>query len=139
MALQATMGGAAAANPPRWLTWTGRVLTAVPVAMLLLSAGMKLARTSAVVEGFVGRFGYPEGAILPIGAVELACALLYALPRTSVLGAILMTAYLGGAVATHVRVSDAFAPPIVLAVLAWGGLFLRDARLRALLPLRRPE
>jgi len=70
------------------------------------------------------KFGYPAGTLAVIGVVELACALLYLIPRTSVLGAILVTGYLGGAVATHVRVEDAFAAPIVLGVLAWGGLFL---------------
>jgi hypothetical protein len=72
-----------------------------------------------------------------IGVAELACALLCLIPRTSVLGAILVTGVLGGAVATHVRVEGAFAAPVVLGVIAWGGLFLRDERIRALLPLRK--
>jgi hypothetical protein len=91
-----------------------------------------------VVEMMGGKFGYPAGTLIVLGVVELACALLYVMPRTSVLGAILMTGYLGGAVATHVRVGDAFAAPLVLGVIAWGGLFLRDERIRALLPLRKP-
>lgn len=74
----------------------------------------------------------------PIGIVELLCVVVYLIPRTSVLGAILITGYFGGAVATHVRVSDAFVIPLVLGVLAWGGLFLRDARLRELLQLKKP-
>ena len=77
--------------------------------------------------------------MFPIGIVEVACAVLYAIPQTAVLGAVLTTAYLGGAVATHVRASDPFLPPIVLGILVWVGLYLRDERLRPLLPLRRLE
>ena len=87
-------------------------------------------------EGFV-RLGYPESLTLGIGIVELACAVVYVIPQTSVLGAILLTGYLGGATATHVRIGEPFFMPIVLGVLIWGGLFLREDRLRALLPLRR--
>lgn len=84
-----------------------------------------------------GKFGYPPGSIAVLGAVELASALLFVIPRTSVLGAILVTGYLGGAVATHVRAGDGFIAPLLLGVVAWGGLFLRDGRLRALLPFRK--
>lgn len=115
----------------------GWVLTAVTIVALAASAAGKLARAPQVVEMMGGRFGYPAGTVAVLGAVELACSLLHLIPSTSVLGAILLTGYLGGAVATHVRVEDAFAAPIVLGVLAWGGLFLRDERLRALLPLRK--
>jgi hypothetical protein len=121
------------------MLWAGRVVSALPVLMLLLSGVMKLAKPAAVVEEFA-RLGYPESVILGIGITEIVCALIYAIPRTSVLGAILLTGYLGGAVATHVRVGDNFAnliSPIVGGVLIWGGLYLRDARLRALAPLRR--
>jgi DoxX-like protein len=97
---------------------------------------MKLAKPAPVVEGFV-RLGYPESLALGIGIVELACAVIYVIPRTSVLGAILLTGYLGGATATHVRIGEPFFMPIILGVLVWGGLFLRDERLRALLPLRQ--
>jgi len=82
-------------------------------------------------------FGYPPSTLLPVGMVEIACALLYGIPRTSVLGAVLVTGYFGGAVATHVRLlQPAGVGPAVLGALAWIGLFLRDARLRSLLPLR---
>lgn len=118
--------------------WTGRVLTAIPILMMLMSAGMKLAQIPPVVDGFTKQFGYPASTIVPIGVVELLCVVLYAIPQTSVLGAILMTGYLGGAIATHVRVADAFFPPLVLGIFVWGGLFLRDERLRVLLPLRKP-
>jgi uncharacterized membrane protein YphA (DoxX/SURF4 family) len=116
--------------------WVGRVLSALPVLMLTFSAVMKFSRSPQVMEGFVGKFGYPEGTLLPIGVVELICALLYAVPRTSVLGAILLTGYMGGATATHVRVSDPWFMAVLLGVVAWAGLYLREPRLRALLPLR---
>ncbi len=115
--------------------WAGHIISALPVLMLLFSGVMKLVKPASVVEGFV-RLGYPESLALGIGIVELACAVVYVIPRTSVLGAILLTGYLGGATATHVRIGDPFFPPVVLGVLVWGGLFLRDIRLRALLPLR---
>jgi hypothetical protein len=105
--------------------------------MLVASASGKLVGAAAVKEMMGGKFGYPPGAIVVLGAVELVCALLFVIPRTSVLGAILVTGYLGGAVATHVRAGDAFVAPALLGVVAWGGLFLRDERLRALLPFRK--
>ena len=117
------------------MLWAGCIISVLPVLMLLFSGVMKLMKPPSVVEGFV-RLGYPEGLALGIGVVELACAALYVIPRTSVLGAILLTGYLGGATATHVRIGEPFFAPIVLGVLVWGGLFLRDARLRALLSLR---
>ena len=128
----------ASAGRPGGVVWVGRVLSAVPILMMLFSAGLKLMRVPNVIEAFTGKFGYPPETIVPIGIAELACAVLYAVPRTSVLGAILMTAYLGGAVATHVRVRDVFVAPIILGIIAWLGLYLRDQRLRVFLPLRRP-
>ncbi len=117
--------------------WAGRVVSAVPVLMMALSGVFKLAGGPQMAKDWAG-FGYPPGTLLPIGVTEISCALLYAISRTSVLGAVLVTGYLGGAVATHVRVSQAvwFAPALLGAV-AWLGLYLRDPRLRALLPLRR--
>jgi hypothetical protein len=117
--------------------WTGYVFTAIPVLMLTFSGVMKLVRPEAVVTEFT-RLGYPENVIVPLGVVELACAALYLFPRTAVLGAILVAGYLGGATATHVRVGDPtfFIPPL-LGAMAFGGIFLRDERLRALLPLRK--
>jgi len=117
------------------MLWAGYIISALPVLLLFFSGAMKLVKSGSVVEGFV-RFGYPESVAFAIGIVELACAALYVIPRTSVLGAILLTGYLGGATATHLRIGDPFFVPIVLGVMVWGGLFLRDARLRALLPLR---
>ena len=116
--------------------WAGRIVSAVPVLMLLLSAGMKFAKPPAVVEGFT-KFGYPEHLLLVLGIVELSVTVLYLIPQTAVLGAILITGYLGGATATQVRVGDpTFVTPVVLGMLAWLGLYLREPRLKALLPLR---
>jgi hypothetical protein len=117
------------------MLWTGRVLSALPILMMLFSAGLKLSRSKEMVAG-LGKQGYPEAALLVLGAVELACLALYAIPQTSVLGAILITGYLGGAMATHARVGEPFVIPLLLGVLAWGGLYLRDPRIRALIPLR---
>jgi hypothetical protein len=122
----------------RRLLWAGRIVSALPVLMLLMSAFMKLSSNPEMVQQFVGKFGYPESTILSIAILELACVALYVVPQTSVLGAVLLTGYLGGATATHVRVSDPFIAPVVVGVLVWLGLYLRDERLRALLPIRKP-
>ena len=123
--------------PARWMKWTGRVLTGLPVGILLLSASGKLSHAPQMVEMWVSKFGYPAHLLTPIGLLEVACAVLLAIPRTAVLGAILVAGYLAAAFATHLRVGDpGGVTPIVLAVMAWAGLWLRDARLRALLPLR---
>jgi xanthine/uracil permease len=124
------------ANPSRARVWTGRVLSALVVVGLLFSASMKIMGSPQVTEIFGGKLGYPESTFLPIGVLEAACAVLYAIPQTAVLGAILVTGYLGGAVATHVRVSDVFVSPLIMGVVAWLGLYLRESRLRAVLPLR---
>ncbi len=121
---------------PKTRLWAGRIISALPVLLLLFSGVMKLMKPAAVVQAFA-HFGYPESLALSIGILELACAVVYVIPRTSVLGAILMTGYLSGATATHVRIGDpSFFIPVTLGVLVWGGLFLRDDRLRALIPLR---
>jgi hypothetical protein len=117
------------------LIWTGRIISALTVLMLLFSGVLKLF-FQAQVAGEFTRLGYPESVILGIGIAEIACAIIYAIPRTAVLGAILVTGYLGGATATHVRVGDPFIMPILIGVLVWVGLFLREGRLRPLLPLR---
>ncbi len=127
-----------AVRPPAWKLWTGRVLSALVVLGLVASASMKLSHAPAFLENWA-HFGYGEGQATPIAIVEILCALTYAFPKTRVLGAILVTGYLGGAVATHVRVSDVFLPPLLLGIFAWQGLFLRDPRLAALLPLVREE
>ena len=118
--------------------WGGRILSALPVPMLLFSATGKFLLPPEVAEGFL-RLGYAESLALPLGILEVACTVIYLIPRTSVLGAILLTGYLVGAPATHVRVGDPlsmFIIPVILGVMVWGGLYLRDPRLRALIPLR---
>ncbi len=116
--------------------WVGRGLSALVTLAMLGSAGMKLSQNPAMAEQFTTAMGFPAGTLLPIGVTELLCVLLYAVPRTSVLGGVLLTGYLGGAVCTHVRIGEAITAPVVLGVLAWAGLYLREPRLRALLPLR---
>jgi hypothetical protein len=125
----------ATAPSPAWKVWTGRILSALPVLMLLLSSSMKLMHQPKFIEMWVGHFGYPESAATGIGLLELACAIVYAVPRTRVLGAILVTGYLGGAIATHVRVGEVFLIPLALGICVWAGLFLRDERLQDFLPL----
>lgn len=124
------------------LTWAGRILSALPVLFMLGDGIGKLVQPPEVVDG-TAALGYSLGSILGIGVVQLVCTLLYVVPRTAVLGAVLLTGYLGGAVATHVRVAHPWAThvlfPTYLGVMLWGGLFLRDPRVRALLPLRAPE
>ena len=125
--------------------WTGWVLSILMILFMLMDAVMKLIKPEMVLD-INKKLGYADSAVVPIGVVLLVCTLLYALPRTAVLGAVLLTGYLGGAIATQVRVSSPetnqgfggepsnmiFA--FVLGVIVWGGIYLRDARLRALLP-----
>jgi hypothetical protein len=115
--------------------WAGRITSALPVLLLLFSGVIKLLKPAPVVAEFA-RLGYPESLTLGIGILEIVCTIVYVIPRTSVFGAILLTGYLGGATATHVRIGDPFYFPVIFGVLVWLGLFLRDERLRALLPLR---
>lgn len=117
--------------------WIGRVISALPVLMLIMSAVMKLLRPPEVVEGF-SKLGWGEDLALTLAILELFCAVLYVIPPTAVLGAILVTGYLGGAIATHVRIYDSsFVTALILGVLVWLGLYLREPRLRALIPLRK--
>jgi hypothetical protein len=117
----------------------GGILSGLPMLFLLVDGAMKVAKAAVVVEG-TAELGYPESVIVGIGVTLLACTILYAIPQTSILGAILLTGYLGGAVATHVRVGNPVFShvlfPVYLGVMIWGGLCLREERLRALLPLR---
>jgi hypothetical protein len=117
--------------------WIGRVMSALPALLVLTSSVMKLMKMAAVVEGFA-RAGLSERLILPVGIIELTCVIVYVIPQTAVLGAILMTGLLGGATITTLRIGDPTYPmPVVLGMLAWGGLFLRDTRLRELIPIRK--
>ncbi|HEY0156990.1 MAG TPA: DoxX family protein [Thermoanaerobaculia bacterium] len=117
---------------------TGRVLSTLAVLFLLFDAVGKLLRPVQVVEGTT-QLGWPASVILPLGIVQLVLLALYVVPRTSLFGAILWTGYLGGAVATHVRIGNPLFShilfPTYVAALLWVGLWLRDRRLRALLPL----
>jgi len=115
--------------------WAGRIISTLVVLFLLFDAVAKLMRIAPVLQAFA-RLGYPERLAVPIGILLLACTTVYVIPRTSVLGAILLSAYLGGATATHVRAGKPFYFPIVFGVLVWAGLFLRDDRLGELVPLR---
>ncbi|MGH9338851.1 MAG: DoxX family protein [Acidobacteriota bacterium] len=120
------------------MLWAGRVMSALPALFLLVDGAMKLVKPEPVVKATV-ELGYAEAVILPLGVVLLACTILYLIPRTAVLGAILLTGYLGGAVATHVRAGQGLFEvlfPVVFGALLWGGLVLRDDRLRSLIPLR---
>ncbi|HXC87305.1 MAG TPA: DoxX family protein [Candidatus Cybelea sp.] len=111
-------------------------MSALPVLLMLFSATMKLIKAAPVVEG-MPRYGYPESQIVTIGVLELLSCIVYVVPNTSVLGAILMTGYLGGATATNFRVGDpSYIMTFLLGVFVWGGLFFRDARVRALIPFR---
>jgi hypothetical protein len=116
--------------------WAGRIMSWLVVLFLGADAVMKVLKTQLAVEGDA-RLGYPENTVLGIGVLLLLCTLLYAIPRTAILGAILLTGYLGGAVATHVRIGNPLLGyvlfPVYIGVLAWGGLFLRDGRIRTLL------
>jgi hypothetical protein len=120
------------------LVWAGLIVSAIPSLFLLMDGVMKLFKPEFVVKATTD-LGFPEGVIVGLGIVVLACLALYVIPQTSVLGAILLTGYLGGAVAAHVRHDGEVFPvvfPVIFGAFLWGGLLLRDARLRALLPLR---
>jgi hypothetical protein len=119
--------------------WAGRVTSGIPVLFLVFDGLMKAIKLPPVLEA-CARYGFDPGTVFGIGVLLLACVLVYVVPRTSVLGAILLTGYLGGAVVTHVRAGEgAFRVlfPVFVGLLVWGGLFLRDARLRALVPARQ--
>lgn len=119
--------------------WAGRVLSGLAIAFLAMDTVMKLLQLPPAVQGTT-ELGYPASAVLSIGVIELACLIAYVVPRSAVLGAVLWTGYLGGAIATHVRMGAPLFShvlfPVYVALLLWGGLWLRDVRLRALLPLR---
>jgi hypothetical protein len=134
MMMQATVQ----TSVPNSNLWAGRIVSGLPALFLLVDGAMKLFKPEFVVKETV-RLGYPESTIIPIGIVLIICTILYLIPTTAVLGAILLTGYLGGAVATHVRAGEplfsvVFA--IVFGILIWLELYLHDRRLRELVPLR---
>ncbi len=128
----------------KWRTWAGYALSAVAILVLLRSAWMKVSAEPQVVQLVVEHWGYPASSVAGIGLLELTCVLVYALPRTAALGAVLLTGYFGGAVATHVRIGEPFWIPLAVAAAAWAGLYLRDEGIRGLVrrmarPGRHPQ
>lgn len=132
--------GTKTASGSKAMLWTGRVLSALPILFLLMDAAMKFVTPApAPVVEAMNKLGYPASTAFGLGIVLLMSTVLYAVPRTAVLGAILLTGYLGGACSTHVRVQDGafnILFPLVFGLMIWGGLYLRDSRVRALIPLR---
>lgn len=118
--------------------WAGRVVSTLPVLFLLMDGVMKLFKPEIVVKTTV-ELGYQESVIIPLGIVLIISTVLYAVPGTAILGAILLTGYLGGAVATHVRVGGDLFPilfPVIVGSLLWLGVYLRDEKVRSLIPIR---
>jgi hypothetical protein len=122
-------------NPGKAALWTGRILSGLVVALLTMSAVMKLMGGPQVEEG-AAHLGLPLAANTMVGVEELVSTILYAIPATSVLGALLLTGHMGGAMAMHVRIGEPWFVQLLIGVIAWGGLWLREPRLRRLLPLR---
>jgi len=139
---RATLDYAAPAAAPvsKVAFWVGWVISAIPILMMgVMGAAIFLFKRSMVEEGMT-KYGYPAGSAVPILIAEIVSVILYAIPQTAVLGAVLLTGYLGGAVATHVHAGEGasnWAFPVIFGVLVWLGLYLRDRRVRDLLPLRR--
>jgi hypothetical protein len=124
-----------AGKPSQAVLWTGRILSALVVLALLLGSAMSITKQKQAVEGLV-KHGLSESVVVPLGIVSLACAVLYAIPFTSVLGAILITGYMGGAVYAHLWVGEPLYAPIIFGVVVWAGLFLRFPDLRKMIPFR---
>ena len=130
------MQSEAPAPNPKWMTWIGWIISVLVAAMLIMSGVMKFMEpTPEVVEGF-NHLGWDLKLALALGILEVSCTVIYLFPRTAVLGAILVTGYMGGAIATHVRVGDLFVVQALIGVAAWLGVYLREPRLRAVLPWR---
>jgi DoxX-like protein len=125
------------AAPAGKIVWTGRVISALVSLVFLFSAFMKLKGGPELAEG-MAHLGLPESMVVPLAILELSCVVVYLIPQTAVLGAILVTGYIGGALCTHWRVGDVFVVHVVLGILVWLGLYLREPRLKALIPIRTP-
>jgi hypothetical protein len=121
--------------PSKAALWAGWILSVLPCLMLLMSGVMKFLQPTDVVEGFE-HLGWDLSLAVPLGILEIACVVIYLVPRTAVLGAVLLTGYLGGAIATHVRLHELFIIQAALGVVIWLGVWLREPRLRELLPIR---
>ena len=118
------------------IVWTGRAITVLVSLLFLFSAAMKFMGGAEVKEG-MAHLGLPESMIIPLGILEAACTVIYLIPATSVLGAILLAGYIGGAICTHWRVGDPFLPQVAIGLVIWLGIYLREPRLKALIPIRR--
>ncbi len=132
--MQATMQATPISNQSRW---TGRALSAISILFLLMDGGVKLFNPPPVVEAMT-QLQIPDHLTVGIGALLLICTLIYAIPRTAILGAVLLTGYLGGAMAVQLRIEAplfSLVFPVLIGALVWGGLYLREPRLRALLPI----
>ncbi len=117
------------------IVWVGRGISVLVSLVFLMSAFMKLKGGAEVMQG-MAHLGLPESLIMPLAILEISCVVIYLIPATSVLGAILLTGYIGGAICTHLRVGDPFFIQIALGIVVWLGLYLRENRLKALIPLR---
>jgi hypothetical protein len=117
------------------IVWVGRGISVLVSLVFLMSAFMKLKSGAEVMQG-MAHLGVPESLIMPLAILEVCCVVIYLIPATSILGAILLTGYIGGAICTHLRVGDPFFIQIALGIVVWLGLYLRENRLKALIPLR---
>ena len=117
------------------LVWTGRVISVLVSLVFLMSAAMKLKGGPELAQG-MGHLGLPDSMVTPLAILELSCVVIYLIPQTAVLGAILLAGYMGGAICTHWRVGDPFMLHIVIGILIWLGIYLREPRLKAVLPVR---
>jgi hypothetical protein len=133
-----TVQAPAASRFQTWIVWVGRVISVAPVLILLWSARMKLTHDAWYVREW-SRIGWNPSAVSGVGLVQVTCLVLYLIPQTAVLGTVLLTGYLGGAIASYVRMGEPYPVlvPLTTCLLAWLGLFLREERLRVLLPFRR--
>jgi hypothetical protein len=122
---------------PKSQYWTGCVISGLVILAMLFAGAMKFAPADENAQKELARIGWSPSQVPKLGATEITCTILYAIPQTAILGAVLLTGYMGGAIATHVRIGDPFVIQAVIGVLVWAGLWLREPRLRAILPLRR--
>jgi len=122
----------------RKIVWVGRVISVLVSLLFAMSAFMKLRGGAEVMQG-MAHLGLPESLIMPLAILEISCVLIYLIPATSVLGAILLTGYIGGAICTHLRVGDPFYMQIAIGLFIWLGLYLREDRLKELIPLRKKQ
>ena len=126
------------AGPVDKKIWLGRIMTTLAALPFCLSAFMKFARAPQLLDGWTSHFGWPESLILTIAILEVTSVVLYLIPKISVLGAIILTGYLGGAISTHVRIGEGVVVHVIIGLLIWGGLYFREPRLREILPIRKP-